>query len=608
MLSCLSVGISNYRNDDLTAIPCAKRDAHTVYHAFQRIMGVEFNHYLSMCVSNIRSSEFESLLAVISGAIASDIDQADSILVIYFSGHGKYNGQTLELCFPDFSGNGKSTDDLFPVNRFLDIFRNQNIKILIILDCCYSGGALAFASDSEQRPEISVLASVSSSRSSKFDEGGSVFTKTLCKSIHDIERSGETFSLSALIGRIKANGYTDAYVHRGAARELDILFRGQQTTDGFDQYFVDRFVDRVAHSSALSREALWYALNDFPDKKVFDTCARYFGINGIHGKAALLEANWLVRRAIGSTLANHVSYSPIRALLEQLLESAYWQEQCIALIGLRYLMQTDNEACDRVIGLVAKKRIRRVDAVWLAALYTSDNKKTDWSVFLDTTLALTPWGMIELCKAFGLFERGMDDDRLHSHCFFEELVAEKRRREKIECTSLEEYAYSEDSRGRLPVNSKAKFLLSALYGNWRDQVLLNLGPYFECTDDRQVKAELTEFCNIRNAERKMALFAYLNREYEKIPIDLETVKWGLSDEHPWVRRSAMEFYQRIGSNNEALKESYYSVRFADGYPGLLDFYLTCPASLCQDLIHYLKTERIISNEDFRSLEQSFSCQ
>ena len=607
MLTCLSVGVSEYKDKRLCSIPCAKDDARSVYEAFRLIMGSDFNQYLSLCVSNILCSEFESLLDVISREITNTINQSDPILVIYFSGHGTYSEGTLKLLFPGYNGEHDRRGDFFPVRRINEFFRDLDVKILIILDCCASGAALPFANLDDQKPEISVLASVNSYQTAKFDETGSKFTKALCKSIYEIERSGETFSLRLLVETISAIGYTDALVHRGAAKELDILFRNKTSINSDN--FPELFFCRLSHSNALSREALWYALNDFHDKEVYDACARYFGLgNKYSTRAPFLEANWLVRRAIGSTLANHTAYPPILELLGHLLESAYWQEQCIALIGLRYLIRTNNNICRQVIELVENSRIRRVDAVWLALLYSSDNDTTDWRVFLNTTLGATPWGMIELCKAFKLFGTDMDDPQLHANRYYSDLLVEKERQSIHVASTLEEYVYKATPRGRLPENSRVKFLLSALYGNWRDQIILELGPYLECSDTNQANYELEQLNYIYNVERKMALFAYFNREHESSACYRDALKWGLSDAHPWVRRSAMEFYQKLGMDDDTYIHCYLSVKFDENYPGLLDFYLTCPVSLRQDLINYIRDNNILPAEDLRSLEQSFSCE
>lgn len=605
MLSCLSVGISAYKNKNLVSIPCARNDAREIYDAFQQIMGEEFNQYLSLCVSDIRSEDFKALLSVISDVISNSSIQSEQVFVVYFSGHGAINENSLELRFPEYGRNIRH-DDLFLVNRIPDFFQTQKMKVLIILDCCNSGAALPFANRDDQGSEISVLASVNSYGSAKFNENGSVFTKILCKSIHEIHRSGEAFSFNSLINKIKSNGYSDFFVHRGAGQELDISFRGQQTIDGIDPFFSEHFLERIAQGNILSREALWYSLNDFPDKSVLETSTRYFNVDGIFGRGLSQEASWLVRRAIGSTLANHASNPDILSLLEKLLESQYWQEQCVALIGLRYYIRTDRGICNHIIDLVKRKKIKRIDAVWLASLYVSDNQMTDWKIFLDTTLALTPWGMIELCKAFNLFETGLNNETLTKHKFYNELTLENKRRTKNGNTILEQYVYSGNHRGRLPTNSKVKFLLSALYGNWRDQIKLNLRPYFECTDPSQAEFELQEFSKVCNAERKMALFAYLNESLEEAVPYRDSLEWGLFDDHPWVRRTAIEFFQKLGTSNTILRKSYHSARFDDGYPGLLDFYLTCPISLQQELISHLKTESILLKGDIQSLEQSFS--
>ena len=606
MLSCIAVGISEYENGNLVQIPCAADDARAVYDAFSQIMGSEFNNHLSVCVSNIRSSDFESLIQVISDVIVEEPKDADSILVIYFSGHGVFDDKCYELQFPEYRNTRRSIDGVFSAEQFSRIFRGKRIKVLIILDCCNAGAALSIANFSDCAPEISVLAAVNSYQSATFDENGSIFTKILCKSIHELDSSGETFSLESLIHKIRSNGYQKALVHRGAAQKLDLVFRNQIRTEGTDKYFPFLFISKLAHSDMLSREALWYSLSNFSDQQVFETCEHYFDTANKYGNKLKPEASWLVRRAIGSTLANHVSNPSILNLLFRLLESEYWQEQCIALIGLRYLIRKDDEIFKRIINLVKDKIISKVDAVWLASLYTSDNRNSDWRVFLDTTLALTPWGMIEICKAHKLFDNDLGNYKdLCEHRFYRELVAEQKRRARDGNSQLEKYVYGEETRGRLPENTQSKFLLSALYGNWRDQISCNLEPYIESYSFEQITTELSTFSGIDNAERKIAVFTYFRKEHEEAIQYANALEWGLNDIHPWVRRTAMEFYKELGMNDSSLRDSLFSLCFNEGYPGYLDFYLTCPATMHEDLINYLSKQSGISKGDIRSLEQSF---
>ena len=606
MLSCVTVGISKYENSYLIPIPCAADDARAVYDAFSQIMGPEFNNYLSICVSNIRSSDFESLLRVISDVIGEEPEDTDSILVIYFSGHGVFDDKCYELQFPEYRDTGRGIDGVFSAEQFSKIFKGKNIKVLIILDCCNSGAALSIANVSDHGPEISVLAAVNSYQSATFDENGSLFTKILCKSIRELDSSGETFSLESLIHRIRINGYKRALVHRGAARKLDLVFRNPAKTAGIDKYFPFLFISKIAHSDMLSREALWYSLNNSSDQQVFETCEHYFDTASKYGNKLKPEASWLVRRAIGSTLANHVSNPAILNLLLYLLESEYWQEQCIALIGLRYLIKENNVIFKRVINLVEHKIISKVDAVWLASLYTSDNNNSDWRIFLNTTLALTPWGMIEICKSHKLFDNDLSNyDCLCGHSFYRELVLEQKRRARNGNSQLEKYIYAEETRGRLPENTQSKFLLSALYGNWRDQISCNLKPYIESYSPEQIATELRAFSCVDNAERKMAVFTYFKKEHEEALQYADALLWGLSDIHPWVRRTAMEFYKELGTSDLLLKDSLFSLCVNEGYPGYLDFYLACPISMHQDLINHLSKQSGISKGDIRSLEQSF---
>ncbi len=609
MLSCISVGISEYEHRNLEPIPCAKCDAKNIYDAFQTAMGAEFNHHLSVCVSNIHSEDFRSLLQVVSDVLTIDPDVSDSILVVYFSGHATSDGKTFELQFPSYTGRRTGTDDIFTVDQFAQVFsKKKTIKLLIILDCCSSGSALPIANNEDNGPEISILTAGGSCEPAFFGETGSNFTTALCKSIYEIHRGGETFSLDALLKKTQSNGYPHAYVNRGAARQVDLLFRNSPSDDGFDKYLPVTFARKIAQSNMLSREAMWYSLSNLSNCQVHDICEMYFDIEDRYGHKLAPEASWLVRRAIGSTLANHISYQPIYDLLHKLLESNYWQEQCIALIGLRYLIRENSDLCKYVLYLVETQKIQRIDAVWLAALYAADSAETDWTIFLNTSLALSAWGMIEICKMYRLFDNGLETYLcLRNHPFYEELVAERCRQEKNGKTKLEECVYSAATRGRLPENTQTKFLLSALYGNWRDQISLNLKPYLEQYGRKRVMEELEHFCCVKNAERKMALFSYFNKEKEYLYFS-DSLKWGLNDEHPWVRRTAIEFYRELSLHSDYIDELYFTTHFDNKYPGILDFYLTSSVSLHQDLLKYLNEHAILLRGDILSLKQSFSCE
>lgn len=612
MLSCISIGISDYEHSGLRQIPCAKSDAERVYDAFQAAMGTEFNRHLSVCAFNIRNYEFQTLLRIVSDVLAADSKTADPILVVYFSGHATLdNRQQFELQFPGYKGNGENTDDKFTADQFASLFRTpkkKKIKLLIILDCCCSGAALSIANNEDDGPEISILTSGSACESAEFDETGSKFTSVLCKSIDEIHRGGETFSLDTLVKKICSNGYPNAFVNRGAAQQVNLLFRSSPTDDGFDKYLPAVFTRKIRQNNMLSREAMWYSLNYLPNNRVYDTCEMYFDIDDKYGHKLASEASWLVRRAIGSTLANHISYKPILELLYRLLESNYWQEQCIALIGLRYLMRESSSICEHILNLVKAKKIQRIDAVWLVSLYAADNDHTDWTIFLNTVLAQSVWGMIEICKAYKLFNQGFEaQEFLCKHPSYEHLKAEKRRQTKDELSGLEKAVYGADTRGRLPENVQTKFLLSALYGNWRDQVSLNLTPYIEQCEKEQIMDELEKFRVVDNAERKMALFAFFAQE-KKFSDFSDALKWGLNDEHPWVRRAAIEYFLDLSPHSGNIEECYFSTRFDNKYPGILDFYLTSPSGLHQRLIQHIKKNSLLLPGDVNSLDQSFSCE
>lgn len=77
--------------------------------------------------------------------VEKESEDTNSILVIYFSGHGAFDDTCYELRFAEYRGTGRNHDDVFSAEQFSKIFRGKHFKILIILDCCNSGAALPVA-------------------------------------------------------------------------------------------------------------------------------------------------------------------------------------------------------------------------------------------------------------------------------------------------------------------------------------------------------------------------------------------------------------------------------------------------------------------------------
>ena len=105
----------------------------------------------------------------------------------------------------------------------------------------------------------------------------------------------------------------------------------------------------------------------------------------------------------------------------------------------------------------------------------------------------------------------------------------------------------------------------------------------------------------------MALFSFFIQE-KRFSDFSESLRWGLDDKHPWVRRSAAEFFLELESHSDDVNECFFSMQFDNKYPGILDFYLTSPASLHSKIIQHIKDKNILLEGDIRCLSQSFLCE
>ena len=295
----------------------------------------------------------------------------------------------------------------------------------------------------------------------------------------------------------------------------------------------------------------------------------------------------------------------VRKVLINLLDSGYWQEQCIALIGLRYLIRQESDVYKVVVSSVENGRISKIDAVWLANLYATDNPEYQPTVFFNTLLNNSPWGAIELYKGWHSKE---PESMWSSHKFTAQVMQEYRLTNGLEISANELWKsiYKLPKRGRFPENTKAKFLLSALYGNWRDQISTDFKMYFETHYYQETADQLQTLCDIPSAERRMALFYYLKENEEQGKQFANSVVWGLKDSHPWVKRTAAEFYLRCPGFEDILKQSYMEMQNDERYPGILDFYLTCPLELRQGLLNNISEKETLTCSDLKSLSFAFA--
>lgn len=606
MLSIISLGITTCSNRNLKCIPCAEKDAQCVYSAFKTIMASDFCSYSSACFIDIASHSFEALIQNIfrNDSLHS---RNDDIVVIYFSGHAvlKKSTKNLGLCFSDSIDDVRGTVD---IERIYELTKDSGKSVLLILDCCYSGTALKLASMSVDSSRYSILTACNDMDISTYDDTGSQFAKVLCKAIYDIKSTGDEFSLNNLSQKIVNLGYKGAMLNFGASSAKDASFILKSKSNFLKQYsdFVPRFIDRINHSNAVLREAMWYSLVDVPEPVVYDICETYFGLNG--SKRSVSEASWLVRRSIGSVISCLPDTQRKEQLIYSLVSSCFWQEQCIGLIGGRYLLRDQKEVYEFVTAKIADGTIVRIDAVWLANLYMGDNTQYSPEVFFNTTLIQSSWGTIELYKtlqksntykenALEIIEKVVSPENKNALQGYIALNGENK------SNKLVQQLRKGKVRGRLPEKEKSKFLLSALYGSWRDQINVDLYNYLNSEFQTTIANHLKKAKDFSSIEFKMGLLSYFQTLPNGAKKYWRSIDWALSDKNLWVRREAIKLYCMLYPSEKILDNCLCETDIKDNfYPGLLDLMLELPKSVCKSQL--IKYANLFVENDIRSLQHA----
>ncbi|MGN0268084.1 MAG: hypothetical protein ACI4D7_10445 [Lachnospiraceae bacterium] len=565
MLSVVSVGISNYPFCELQNIPCAGSDSEKIYDAFKNIMDDEFAEHTSICLKNISAIEFIHLLDSLRFSFTNDEDT----MVLYFSGHAcsmkTYGSDTdFSLAFCDF--NEKILCGYVSLaNTIIPILNKICCNIVLILDCCYSGEGLKFATSIVGDHQISVMTATSNRMLAEFTEGGSQLANAIISGIKEIKIHNEDFTLNTLQQHIQVI-YPKAQINMAASKTGDIFLK--KAIDIKLTYFdlEKRFLQQIQIGEDKYKEAMWYAMSDLPlpvSSKIISTYFHSENENSIFP----VEANWLVRRAIGSSIACIEDISYRRKITNRLIESLIWQEQCIGIIGARYDIRYEESSYDNLVRLINNKTINKIDAVWLANLYASDNEKYDYCIFLSTSLAQNSWGLQEIYKTalrhgcnLDSFCEVLNQYKIDTDEWYLQYVSVH---EWETSSSLYRILCEKNERGRLPANSKAKFILSSLYGNWRGHKLQNFKTYFKSTLEPDIKSELQQAGNYCQIEYKMAIFEYFITEHAQLVKYLDSLKWGLYDPHPWVRRTAIQAFKAANIMIEECNQSIISYILSD---------------------------------------------
>lgn len=546
MVALISIGIESV-NSGMEDIPCAYNDAIKVFDIFERTFENNLKKNASICVRNVTSIECRAIISALSLVMDSE-----DIVIFYFSGHGKKsaNGK-LQLVFSDYQCEDKK-GIIFLEEIVLDL-KKYNCPILVILDCCYSGAGLAESIQDDYRMEsnVSIMTSNGPAGREIIDNKGSQFTKAVCKALLQIMDNESRVTIKNIFSYTKKNNpNSKVFIGGGNA---DVVL-GENERLEYPENFSDVLIDKVEHKNYEMREALWYSVGYLPEKIRIDILEKYLGKN----QNSCMELSWRVRRAIGSVYKYGRS-EKVDNYIMKLIQSERWTDKCIGYICAR----KSNENC--ITDAMCKdlkdfKKCYPMDLVWLLVLYLSDRENADFSVVSDTKLMKTGWGVMEIWKRYlndieiekkmECFREKIDENVYNQLCLELFLNGKLHNCEMIPSKIKDDVMFIKElykckKRGRTPESNNNKWMFSVLYGNWRDQVDINsiLEKRWKNERDKDKFIKMLQY--IPSIEIKMAILGYFSRiaRNNRYELNVDSLKWGLKDQHPWVVRSALPIFQ-----------------------------------------------------------------
>lgn len=544
MFSIITIGITKYADEAISDINCASIDAKNVYFTLKHVLDNEFSDFSSICLTNIRANDFISLLS----GIAKTLSNEDTI-ILYFSCHAAFDvNDEFMLTFTDEDGTGNGQISSIHLKEILSKHKNDYI---LFFDCCHSEAALKMANKSSvsSRNNISVIASTEYYKHAKYDFDGSEFTKILCKAIMQIHENAQDITINSIASEIRNLGST-CYTNL-AEGKTDIILKKSILLANDYADFSNVFLSKLSNSNRFVREMMWYSLNDIPSKISLEIINKF-----IINSTQVSESDWLVRRAIGSLISTMKgnSYQILEAKLK-MLNADNWMLQTIGLIACRHSVDCD---IARAMETIILAENNTMSLVWLADLYLSDSKYANLSVSLQSNLAKTDWGLIQIWdrylqhyepnELFKQISKSVTDDvilkQLKTEIYFrtgDSSIFNNNLDKNILETSnskLVSVLYKGYARGRTIDKSK-KWLLSIMYGNWRGKISVNLDEYFNNTKDCTIIKDLELIRNIPSPEKRACLFSYLQYSQNALKKYKKYVEWGITDSHPWVRKEAI---------------------------------------------------------------------
>lgn len=104
----------------------------------------------------------------------------DSLFILYFAGHGDWDADTGEHFFINYDASADDRDNYWSVSSIVDEIEAsfQGAGILLLADCCYSGGLVDHI---KPRSLESAIACITSAYTHNTSTGQWTFTESLCK-------------------------------------------------------------------------------------------------------------------------------------------------------------------------------------------------------------------------------------------------------------------------------------------------------------------------------------------------------------------------------------------------------------------------------------------
>lgn len=550
----LGAGISHYPNGgvELANLQAGAADVHHCFDAFLRCSGDQLDIGSSLVATNISAAQFVAALEVAFASVASQ----RNLLIVYFSGHATLEENELVLQFSD----APNKSGLLSITRFMDLHRTYGWpNVLLILDCCYSGGAripLGWSgkNGAHIHSNISLLASSGPFQRSADGAQLSPFTEAIVKSSGELLHENKRISVGGLIDRIQG--------HLGASQQAEVLIpdgKADITIAGkdLDRQSFDKLTNdllrRLRDGAEFDREAIWFSLSDETELLALTISERWLN-------EGLNESSWLVRRAIGSTLGNIKYLTRKRDLhVNNLLSSDDWMNVAVALNALK-------RRADSAGSFIARATTAgdAMDIKWLALLYASDMSPASvWSVegFKTGRFLESDWGLTEVVDRLYGLQAGQSDDvehllascskQIHSNFRWllqlrngpcRELIykGEKLPAKLVDCARG---ILNHENRGSIGTSGGRRWLRSKLYGNWRGAVTLDLGRSLGTLSKKEQRNFMERIpILLPTVNAKMAFLDSVTPEICPNPASL---RWGILDPHPWVRRSYLSYLRRL---------------------------------------------------------------